>query len=117
MLGNATHVGHIMCQHGLGILCEDGGVDPETERLVDEAVKARLRWMVVQEQAEQLKNDYRNALSKAVETRVRGVKIAIARGAGVSDEIIRLDANPQARETRAAARRAGSRTGVTEAEE
>ena len=94
-----------MCQHGLGILWDDGAVDPETERLVDEAVKARLRWMAAHEQAEQLKADYRKALSTAVETGVRGVKIEIARGAGVSDETIRLDASTQARENRAARRR------------
>lgn len=80
-------------------------MDSETESLVDEAVKARLRWMAAEEQAAQLKADYRNALSKAVETGVRGVKIEIARRAGVSDETIRLDANPRAREVRAAAQR------------
>lgn len=84
-----------------------GPVDPETERLVDEAVKARLRWMAAEEQAAQLKDDYRAALAIAVDTGVRGVKIEIARRAGVSDETVRLDANPTARDSRRRSRQAG----------
>lgn len=82
-------------------------MDQETERLVDEAVKARLRWMAAEEQAAQLKDDYRTALTLAVETGVRGVKIEIARRAGVNDETIRLDANPAAREARRRSRSKG----------
>lgn len=79
-------------------------MDPDTEKLIKDAAAARLRYTEAKAHADQLLDDYRAKLQAAVDTGVRGVKIAVARAAGVSDETIRLDANAAAREVKARGR-------------